>query len=219
MFKNPGNYFLSISFEWKDIFRILEVPESQQDYFEVSEKYKYQSPNANGTEGRGAKSCSALFEYYIIPNSLGNGSYSYSSIYDQQLKRFFESPNINYGPVLKNSKKKDSSLACFFKKGMPTEKAAFAKAGFAVCFSQDSKWKTIVFLFDEKFLNLTDAHTQWGEKIPFEAYEISYDGKGDNIVTKVSLDPKILWLNTSVQSQDDAQSGPFDGDLHKFFKK
>ena len=215
MFKNPGNYFLSIFFEWKDIFRILEVPESQQDDFKVSEEYKHEHP---GTEGR-LNSFSALFEYYIIPNSLRDGSYSYSSIYDQQLKRFFESPNINYGPVLKNSKKKDSSLACFFKKGMPTEKAAFAKAGFAVCFSQDSKWKTIVFLFDEKFLNLTDAHTQWGEKIPFEAYEISYDGKGDNIVTKVSLDPKILWLNTSVQSQDDAQSGPFDSDLHKFFKK
>ena len=197
MFKNPGNYFLSISFEWKDIFRILEVPESQQDDFEVSEKYEYQSPNANGTEGLGINSSSALFEYYIIPNSLRNRSYSYSSIYDQQLKRFFESPNINYGPVLKNSKKKDSSLICFFKKGMPNEKAAFAKAGFAICFSQDSKWKTIIFLF----------------------YEISYDGKGDNIVKKVSLDPKILWLNTSVQSQDDAQSGPFDGDLHKFFKK
>jgi len=214
MFKNPGNYFLSLSFEWKDIFRILEVPENQQDDFEVNEKYRYQSPNANSTDGLGINSSSALFEYYILPNSLRNGAYSYSSIYDQQLKIFFESPNINYGPVLKNSKKEDSSLICFFNKNLANN-----KAGFSICFSNDSKWKTIIFLFDENHLNLKDAHVKWGDRIPFESFEISYDGKGDNIVKKVSLDPKILWLNTSVQSQDDAQSGPFDGDLHKFFKK
>ena len=215
MFKNPGNYFLSISFEWKDIFRILEVPESQQDYFEVSEKYKYQSPNANGTEGRGAKSSSALFEYYIIPNSLGNGSYSYSSIYDQQLKRFFEI-GINYGDVLKNSKK-DSYLTCFFSKNL-----ADNKAGFKVSF-YGSKNKAIIFLFDKNYLNLKDANVKWGDRIPFESFKISYasyvDFKADNTVEKVSVSPDVLWINTEVQSQYDAQSVSFDSDLHKFFKK
>ncbi len=219
IFKIGGQYFLSISFDWKDIFRFLEVPEKDQEDFEIVEKYKYQSPNANSADGLGINSASALFEYYIIPNALRNGAYSYSAIYDQQLKRFFESPNINYGPVLKNSKKEDSSIICFFKKGMPSKEASFAKAGFSVCFAQEGKWKTLVFMFDEKFLNLSDAHTQWGDRIPFESYEISYDGKGDNIVKKVSIDPEKIWINTGVQSQDDAQTGPFDMDLHKFFKK
>ncbi len=214
MFKNPGNYFLAISFKWKNIFRILEVPEDQQSDFVVNEKYQYQSPNANSTDGLGINSSSALFEYYIFPNSLRNRSYSYSSIYDQQLKRFFESPNINYGPVLKNSKKEDSSLICFFNKNLANN-----KAGFSVCFLNEGKWKTIIFLFDESYLNLKDIHVQWGKKIPFESFEISYDGKGDNIVKKVSVSPDILWINTGVQSQDDAQSSPFSQDLYKYLKK
>src|SRR3989338_4909454 len=211
MFKNPGNYFLSIFFEWKDIFRILEVPESQQDNFKVSEEYKHEHP---GTEGR-LNSFSALFEYYIIPNSLRDGSYSYSSIYDQQLKRFFEI-GINYGDVLKNSKK-DSYLTCFFSKNL-----ADNKAGFKVSF-YGSKNKAIIFLFDKNYLNLKDANVKWGDRIPFESFKISYasyvDFKADNTVEKVSVSPDVLWINTEVQSQYDAQSVSFDSDLHKFFKK
>src|ERR1035437_7850714 len=104
MFKKPSNYFLSISFDWKDILNILEVSEEEQSDFVINEKYYYQSPNANiiANSNRnpgwfGVIETSTLFEYYIMPESLRNGSGKGDScIYDQQLKRFFESPNINY---------------------------------------------------------------------------------------------------------------------------
>jgi hypothetical protein len=218
MFKQPSHYFLSISFDWEDILQILEVSESERSSFVVSDKFKYQSPNANSTDGLGINNVSALFEYYIMPRVLRNREYSSAAIYDQQLKRFFESPNINYGPVLENTKD-GSSLVCFFKNGMPSQSSAFGNAGFAICFTHDNKWKTILITFDSKFLALTDAHVKWGEMIPFDIYEIFYDGNGDKTIKKISVDPEKIWVNTSVQSQDDAQTGPFDHDLRTFLKK
>jgi hypothetical protein len=211
LFKNAGNYFLSIFFDWKDIYKLLDIPEAEQSDFVITDNYHYRSLNANDGDGLGIDSNSAVFEYYIIPNSLRNGGYSYSTIFDQQLKRFFESPNINYGPVLKNSKKDDSSIVCLFNKNI-----ANGKAGFAIHVSREENRKTVIFLFDEKYLN--DAHTKWGDKVPFEAYEISFDHKNENVVKEISVSPDVVHISVLVQSQDDAQSSPFSGDLHKYFK-
>jgi len=209
MFKKSSNYFLSFNFEWNDIFKILGISEKDGIEFTISEKYFYQSPNANDPNGLGIDSSSALFEYYIIPNSLVGSS----SIFDQQLKRFFETPNINYGPVLENKKNKTSSITCFFNKRIIEN-----KAGFSICFLNDCAWKTIIFTFDTTYLNLKDVNKQWGQTIPFETFEITNGGSGDNIVKKVSVDSDIFLIQILIQSQNDAQSSPFSQDLYKMFK-
>ena len=213
IFKKPSNYFLSISFQWKDIYKILEIPKEEQTNFVISENYYYESLNANSNDGLGINTSSAIFEYYIIPDSLRNGNYNpSSSIFDQQLKRFFESPNINYGVVLKSIKPTDS-LICLFNKNVVN-----GKAGFAVHLSREKDRKTIIFLFDEHYLNLNDAHTKWGEKIAFETYEISFDPKNENVVKEISISPDTVYIGISIQSQDDAQSSPLSQDLFKYFK-
>lgn len=219
MFTQPSHYFLSISFDWKDIFQVLEIPESEWLDFVIDDKYKYQSPNANSTDGLGINNVSALFEYYIMPGVLRNGKYSSAAIFDQQLKRFFEGPNINYGSVLRNTKNKDSSLICFFTGRMPSEKSPFGNTGFAIFYAQEGKRETVLITFNSKFLALTDAHEKWGEKIPFEAFLISNDAiDSPNVTKKIFINPEKIWLNTSIQSQDDAQTGPFDNYLRNILK-
>ena len=66
IFKNPGNYFFSIWFEWKDIYKELGIPKDEQSDFVINEKIKYESPNANDNSGLGIISNSAVFEYYVI---------------------------------------------------------------------------------------------------------------------------------------------------------
>ncbi len=213
LFKNPGNYFFSICFDWKDIYKLLSIPEDDYLDFAISDNYKYQSLNANDSDGLGIDSNSAVFEYYVIPNSLRNGSYSYSTIFDQQLKRFFESPNINYGSVLKNFKKKNYSIFCYFNKSMVN-----GKAGFAIHVSKEENSKTIIFLFDEVYLNMEDAHAKWNDKVSFETYEIIYGDNHENSVKKISVEPNVVNISSLIQSQDDAQTNPFCGDLNKYFK-
>lgn len=214
MSKKTTNYFLSISFEWKDIFKILEVPQEEQDDFAVTDKYFYQSPNANDGTDLGINDKSAIFEYYVLPNSAGNGKYLYSSIFDQQLKRFSESPNINYGQVLKGNKNEGSSVVCFFNKNVANH-----MTGFAISYSGQDKWKAVIFLFNENYLNLEEAHLREQDAIPFESFEIYSDGMGDNVVRKLSINPESLYIGTSCQSYDDAQISPFGMDLHRYFKK
>ena len=213
MFKQPSNYFLAIAFDWKDIFKIFEVPEKEQSNFVINEKYHYQSVNANSESGPIDETW-ACFEYYIMPNSLRNGSYSYSSIYDQQLKRFFESPNINYGFVLKNSKEEYSGFTCHFSKGTTYNKDC-RKASFSISFSENSK--SLVFLFDETYLDFQHTHSLGGN-IPFETYEISFDKKNGEVVKKISIDPNTISIGISGQSVEDAQSSPFSQTLYKYFK-
>lgn len=224
MFKKSTkyNYFLSISFEWRDMFNILEVPKEERTDFIVSDKYYYKSLNAHidtdlddpmpdinitGIDYRGA-----IFEYYILPNSVTNGKYTHSTIFDQQLKRFFESPNINYGPVLKGKENKDSSLVCFFSKNMVDN-----MAGFAISYSNQDKLKAAIFLFNKDYLNLEDRY-HCSYAIPFESFEIYTDDTGENITRKISDNPESLLIRTSLQSYDDGQSSPFD-DVYKYFKK
>lgn len=217
MFKKAGNYFLSIGFTWTDIFKILEIPENEWSYYKINEKYKYQSVNANDPEGLGMNSIDALFEFYILPNSIRNGDHSYSTIYDQQLGRFFETPNINYGQVLKDTRENsDNQISCLFSTSM-----ADAKAGFAISSYLERENiilnKTLVILFDDNYLNLQDAHLTWGN-IFFKTYELSYDEKWDCKIKESSINPALLFVNIGIQSQEDAQSCPLQGNFNEYFR-
>lgn len=214
IFKNPGNYFFSIWFEWKDIYKELGIPKDEQSDFVINEKIKYESPNANDNSGLGIISNSAVFEYYVIPNSLRNGPYSYSSIYDQQLKRFFETPNINYGKVLYNNKTQES-INCQFAKNIYKD-----KAGFSISPDGDNR-RTLIILFDGNYLNLKNSHTEWGKPVLFDVYivkpSINHQNDEQNI-EKISLGPDVIHITINVQSQDDAQVSPISRIMMRYLK-
>lgn len=217
--KNPSNYFLQISFDWKDIYKILELSEDEQSGLKINPDFYYQSPNGNNGEGLGIDEISANFEYYISPDSLRNGSYpAFSTIYDQQLKRFFETPNTWYRGILSGKTKKDEELwiGCLFSKFFIKNKSAFC-----INFSSDGTilQKTLVILFDCEYLNIKNIHQSWGNQIPFEAYIIEKKHSSDSIVKNIVIAEKtVFWIGTNVQSFDDAQSAPFSQDMYKFLK-
>lgn len=223
--KTYGNYFLLISLEWENIYKIFELTDGDREGLKINEDFLYRSPNANDGHGLGIDSGSANFEYYITPNALRNGSYQYSSIYDQQLKRFFESPNTNYGTILsgKTSGKENLWIGCLFNKNLHK-----GNAGFSIHFSKtgdddtiaypNNQRKTLVMLFDGKYLNLKDVHKKWGDQIPFRAYLISQNNNSEAVTKELTLTKDQAWINTSVQSVNDAQSSPIASDLNKYLK-
>lgn len=213
IFKNPSNYFFTISFDWKDIYNVLEIPQEEQAGFIISDNYYYRSLNGNDGNGLGIDAQSVIFEYYIMPSTLRNSVYSYSSIFDQQTKRFSETPNINYGPLLKSSIEKDSNVIFLFGSNVVD-----GKAGFSLHFTKESNSKAIVFLFDKKYLNLGDADTSWGKEIPFETYKVSYLYEGEPVIKEIPMNSTNVNFGVSVQSKDDAQTSPISHILHNYLK-
>lgn len=203
MFERPGNYFLSLTFKWDDILNLLEMPTNERPNFVVNEKMYYKASNAYSAEGLGIDRTEALFEYYIMPKSIRNGSYAPSStIYDQQLKRFFETPNINYGPLLNHTKHEEETVSCFFSR-LSSRKG---KSAFSFSYTSVRDSKALSFYFDEKYLNLDDAHKTWSgdEEISFEVVERTRNNEEIVLVEK-----GIFWIQICVQSQEDASPSPF----------
>lgn len=237
------NYFLSFFFKWEDIFKMFEIPKEEWSDFTISKEYNYvpatvtlagylssklklppgvreESKNPESTFPKpGINNETAMFEYYVR---------SGDNIFDQQLKRFFVDPNINYGSVLINSKKTTSSFVCFFDSDICTKFAPDEhtprKAGFTVCYSNEGRWKAIIFLFDGNFLNKGLIPSYGYNKIQFEAYEISDGGRNDNnfqfhdqaVTKKLSLDSHIVWGNVLTKSLADTGADPFSYNLVKF---
>lgn len=101
---------------------------------------------------------------------------------------------------------------------MFTKNITSGKAGFTIVFSKNGEGEALIFYFDEKYLNLKNAHAEWAKQIPFEVCKVSYGKNKDTISQKLIVSPNIFWLKILVQSQEDAQTSPFALDLSKFLK-
>lgn len=221
-----SSYFFLISFEWPKVFDALGIPEAERKHLKFNMELAYKSPNANDGDDLGIDEESAHFEYYISPNALRNGWYKYGSVYDQQLKRFFETPNINYGTAFSGKTEKEDELwiGCLFSSNLVKSKAGFSinygRTGEEDSWSRpDSTQRTLVILFDEKYLNLQDAHKTWSDKVSYRTLLISSDNRGDSEVKEITLPDNSVWVNTDVQSLNDAQVSPFGTELSKYFKQ
>jgi len=148
--RNYGNYFILVSYEWETFFKVMGIPKEFTKGLKIQPNWEYMSVNGNDSSGLGIDSKSANFEYFISPRSVRNGGYSYSSIYDQQLKKYFSGPNIVYRTVLADEKK-DNYVHCFM-----TDNATTGYGAFTISFhSNVHESCTVIVLFEKKYFNLT----------------------------------------------------------------
>jgi hypothetical protein len=209
------NYFLKVQFSWEDIRPVLSFAD---DVWAKSEKNKDYSVSFNANSWTPvADSQQVNFEYYIIP--------SQQAIYCQQTHRFFETPNIIYSGVLHG---KDGEEVFSANLGFHSNFVS-GKAAFQINYSKGDEFanrpsiqKTLVVLFDRAYLNLNFNSSMEYEKLPYEIYLIERTGEypdKDNTITEVAFDKEKLWLQIGSQSEQDAQSAPYSGEMHSYFKK
>ena len=85
------------------MFDLLNVPKNIRANLKVGKDYS--NRESDSTEGGyPINQVEANFEYYIVPKAT-KGQYQFSSIFDQQLKTFSESPNVIYRNVLNGNSK------------------------------------------------------------------------------------------------------------------
>ena len=214
-------YFLSIWFKWEEVFKALSLTEKERDRLTINSRYRFVSPNGNDPEGLGIDDESALFEYYVTPNILGNGKYSYSSIFDQQLRMFFETPNILYPNVMEG---RDSSFSIKFGKSVFSS-GSIKLSGFMLCFSNSDIQKILLVTFDDKYLNLEKANKGWSDVFPYKAFVIDRSTHFSTIEDKkisareVVLDRNTFMIGIYPQSQHDAQSFHLPTEFSEAIKK
>jgi hypothetical protein len=191
MFKNY-NYFFSVSFKWGDMLPLLGIQENQWKNFEFNKEVYFSLfgvlPDKDMDEAIG--DVETEFEYYVLPCSIKNGPYRYSTVYDQQTKRFSESGKNFYGALVRDKEQK-TYISCFFSK--------FSKRSgmsvFSVSYTKGNEVESLSFWFDSSWLNLKDSRKIWQSPISYEV--TNYEGK------TLSIDSKIFTLYTSVQSKLD----------------
>lgn len=207
-----SNYFLKIQFSWADIRPLLSFAD---DVFAESKTNENYSVSFNGNSWTPvADSQDVNFEYYIIPAQ---------AIFCQQTHRFFESPNIIYPKLLHGKHgKEEFSVNCGFHTHFVRGKAAFqinyTKGDSSI---HPSIQKTLVILFDTKFLNLNFNSSLEYEKLPYEIYLIEQTGEfldKKDVVKEIDFDKEKLWLQIGSQSAQDAQSAPYSSEMYRYFE-
>jgi len=206
-----SNYFLLVSLDWGEIPKLFGIQEGWLDTAELEEQFK-----ENGVRD---------FEYYIIPKAL-KGSFSVSHIFDQQTNTFSESPNTAY-QLLKG--KNDAGNNFFVTGGFlrlaPNKKSCFWINYYEKIIPLQSSYKTIVILFDEKYLNIKNAHSVTPQRIPFKVHLIESKDDPDVPFKKVSETRELdmddsnfsLWVNPRANRK---QGTPFSWEeLNKISKK
>lgn len=188
------NYFLKIQFSWDDIRPLLSFTDNVYEDSHTNDKY---SVSFNGNSWTPvADSQEVNFEYYIIPSQ---------AIFCQQTHRFFDTPNIIYSKLLHGKHDKEEfSINCGFHTHFVSGKAAF-QINYTQGISSilPSIQKTLVVLFDIKYLNLRFNSSMEHEKLPYEIYLIeqtkeTLDRK--NTVKETKFDKEKLWLQIGSQS-------------------
>jgi hypothetical protein len=223
--KAPDSYFLTVSFKWEDIYKVFGLTDEEKEILKINKDFLYKSPNAHDGRSLGIDEINATFEYYVTPNALGNRSYRWSSIYDQQLKRFFETPNTAYGTVLSGEKDgKSLYTTCLFNKSLYKGNSAFS-----IYFSNtDEKGtelysntltKILIVLFDDKYLNLMGASKKWTEELSFKTYLILKPvGNSEAVTEEITMEKGKMYVSISPQSAQDAMASPISKYLYDYFK-
>jgi hypothetical protein len=204
-------YFLSISFKWKNVIELLGIPDSEFSNYKILKEHGYISKNPCSSSDNGMNKLYANFEYFIESSS--QKKYPFGAFYDQQTKRFYESPNILYGIILKNTKNDDLSISCSFHDNAINERPGF------IISTNELQTKALVFLFERDLLNIHEKKIVLaGDDEEFRAFRIHLDAdyKHHTIELKVSRD--IFWPMLSVQSIEDSGSAPYFGCLREFLK-
>lgn len=205
MFDKPSNYFFAIFFDWNNILKLLGIPDSELNNFEIDKDSFLSTFGTLSFEILGIDRESAIFEYYILPNSIKNPPYSYSTIYDQQLKRFSENGKVTYMGLLKNktSQKYNGEISCHFSKFSDSKN----QAEFRFIHSKDFEYTSLTFYFDDKYLNLKKPKDIWGPPIPYEARLSTFTDnplENDKVQEKIiSVNSEVLSIVTTIQSQHD----------------
>lgn len=205
-----SNYFLLVSLDWEEIPKLFGMKEGWLDTAELEEQFKE----------RGVKD----FEYYIIPKAL-KGSFSSSHIFDQQTKIFSESPTSAY-QLLKGKNKigNNFSITGCFLRTAKNKKSCFWINYYEEIIPLQSSSKTIVILFDEKYLGIGNVY--YAQKLPFKAYLLESKDDPNIPFKKVFETRKLdtgdsdfsLWI--SPQSNIEKRGIPFSlEELDKISKK
>jgi len=214
--RSLSSYFILISFDWFTVYELFGISDEECKTFEVNKNY-YVSSGVSVTDGNRAN-----FEYYITPKAI-RGPYPCSIIFDQQQKTFHESPHADYRDVItgKTATGHKTAISCGFAAHMLDGK----KAGFWIQYRKDisdfkMEMKTLVLVFDDKFLELTDAHSRHGNLIPREVYLLEYKNAdyhsvGDVKTEKMTVKQDDFWLQTNIQSTLDM--GPFVSEIADIF--
>jgi len=203
MFKEPSHYFFNISFDWSDVYNILEVTEEDRIKFEISDEFRFDSPNGHSNVV-GINESMAMFEYYVMPGVLKNAGFKAdSTIYDCQYKRFFSTINLVYRNVLTTAGDEDKRITCSFQRFASKDKSIFS-----VIYSEsilDQKFFSIVF--PSEYLNRQNAGKEWGKLDEVRTFKY-FDIHGQESNVEEVESPKSLLLNILLQSEHDASSGP-----------
>lgn len=206
-----SNYFFQISLEWQKISKLLGLQEGWREGAEIEDNFKE----------RGV----AHFEYYIIPKAMQKPFQS-SHIFDQQTKTFSESPSTIHH-LLKGRNKVGNNffVTCGFSKVTHNKKSCFWVDYREEVSELQSEDKTIVALFDEKYLNIKNTNVQASQKIPFEAYLIKAK-RGPDIFNKtipetekLKTDDSGFGIEITPQSDIEKRGVPFWEELRKISEK
>jgi hypothetical protein len=202
MFKKPSHYFFNISFDWKDVFDLLEISEEDRMGLKVSSEFRFDSPNGHGNDV-GMNDSDAMFEYYIMPGVLSNAGFKDdSTIFDCQLKRFFSTINLVYREVLIDETDEDKTISCSFERFAGKEKSIFT----VIYHDSTMNRKFLSLVFPEEYLNRQNAHKEWGKLDQVRVFSALEEMGGETKVTEVEV-PKSVFLNILLQSEHDASSG------------
>jgi hypothetical protein len=228
-----SNYFFSVFFDWVTVYKLFEIKEEEYKTFNVGDDYKkLTSNNVNyGSYSLMHDKGVACFEYYVMPKAV-KGQYSWSHIYDQQNKTFFESPNTMYKEVLKSggkNRENASAISCGFEKGAINTVTPNRKSCFWITYRKEipdsvSEYKTLVIIFNEEYLNIRNAQS-FNDKILFDVYLIEHQDSEKNHfeaipkVKKIEVKEGDFSVNIHVQSQQDAETNPLTLPLYRYFKE
>ena len=203
MFKEPSHYFFNISFDWSDVFDVLEINEEDREQLKVSNEFRFDSPNGHSSVV-GLNDSMAMFEYYVMPGVLKNAGFNAdSTIYDCQYKRFFSTINLVYKNVLINESDENKRITCSFERFASKDKAIFTVIYMDSIL--DQKFFSIVF--PSEYLNRQNAGKGWGKLDGVRTFKYLDTQGEENKIEEVTL-PKSLLLNILLQSEHDASSGP-----------
>jgi len=184
-----SNYFVQVHLDWE------EIPK----FFGIQEKWFGATDLEDAFKEKGV----AYFEYYVIPEAF-KGSFSSSNIFDQQSKTFSESPSTAYKLLKgKNEVGNNFSVTGGFLRLAPNKKSCFWINYHEEIIPLEFLSKTIVILFDEKYLNIKNAHSVVPQEIPFKVHlieskddpDIPFKNTSETIELDIDDSNFSLWIN------------------------
>lgn len=191
--ESKRSYFLSVSFNYFEIFELLNI--SEYEKWVIGERYKHLELTFNSNL---VPSNNVTFEYYILPEILSSSYH----IYDQQNKDFLSSPNSYCQDVFVISKiiNNKSVEKCSISFGLEDANISeIKKQNKKMCFwvrytheYERDEDKYIFLIFDEKCIKKTSDSI-----VSYEAYEVSFARSQEESFSFNKLESKIKKIEVS----------------------